>query len=80
MMFVAKCCTATIAMLYMLVSIGCIESKVIQLRKILSESPSFNDSMIEDILISPQNLTKIPPIDPLNHLLYDDLFDVLTSL
>ena len=36
--------------------------------------------MIEDILISSQNLTKVPPIDPLNHLLYDDLVDVLTSL
>jgi hypothetical protein len=36
--------------------------------------------MIEDILISSQNLTKVPQIDPLNHLLYDDLIDVLTSL
>ena len=36
--------------------------------------------MIEDILISSQNLTKVPPINPLNHLLYDDLVDVLTSL
>ena len=36
--------------------------------------------MIEDILISSQNLTLVPPIDPLNHLLYDDLVDVLHSL
>lgn len=36
--------------------------------------------MIEEILISPQNLTKVPPIDPLNHLLYDDFSEIIKSI
>lgn len=50
------------------------------IREVLSESPLFNDDMLEELLISSDEASLVNFSLPMNHLMFDDLQGLIEEL